>query len=508
MVAAAGADVPAVDHELLGRQARLPRGVVEEFGLVDQLVEALRRMDVHLDHAGIGRDLQQLEPGIARRRVAFEHELHVECVRGQLDRREQFEIVLERGKRRHEQIQDAVAHLRAQCGARDPRGRFEALGAALCVVLPMLPAPAVGRPAAFDAAVAAPLHHRVRRRFALHAGQVARCVGGARMTRAERGRVGQHVARRERIALDEIRIVGIGDPRQRIERQPIAHRRIARHEVHPLVAEEPRAGLPARTVECRPFVDALDRQHVTDHAVELPVEHLAQSRAFELVVEPRVERIDVDGQPALAPQVVPHVLVAGYDEFVGQTEARGECVDEALRVVGRACGRFALVGEQRRVVPHRLAVGAPVDRQRPARQLLARIPLALPEMQEAAVAVFGAQPLHQLGRVAALGRAERIGVPFGAIAIVDRHEGRLAALRQPDVACRQRAVDLRAERAHGVPLRVGIRLGHARRFVHARHHHLVLERDFAFVDQPLDRRRARRLRRAGERNMPFAGEQP
>ena len=74
-------------------------------------------------------------------------------------------------------------------------------------------------------------------------------------------------------------------------------------------------------------------------------------------------------------------------------------------------------------------------------------------MQEAAVAVFGAQPLHEFGCVAALGRAERVGVPLGAVAIVDRHEGRLAALREPHVAGRQRAVHLRAERQHAVPLR-------------------------------------------------------
>jgi hypothetical protein len=35
-------------------------------------------MDVDLDHAGVGRDLQQLQARIARRRVAFQHDLHAE----------------------------------------------------------------------------------------------------------------------------------------------------------------------------------------------------------------------------------------------------------------------------------------------------------------------------------------------------------------------------------------------------------------------------------------------
>jgi hypothetical protein len=114
---------------------------------------------------------------------------------------------------------------------------------------------------------------------------------------------------------------------------------------------------------------------------------------------PRIERIDVDRQPALAPQVIPHVLVAGYDEFVGQAEARGQCVDEALRVVGRACGSRSSANSDGSC--HTGGVGAPVDRQRPARQLLAGIPLALAEMQEAAGAYSARRRLHQLGRVAA-----------------------------------------------------------------------------------------------------------
>ncbi len=55
VVAAAGAGVAAVDHELLGGQARETGRLVEVRGLLDQLVPALGRMDVDLDHAGVGR---------------------------------------------------------------------------------------------------------------------------------------------------------------------------------------------------------------------------------------------------------------------------------------------------------------------------------------------------------------------------------------------------------------------------------------------------------------------
>ena len=42
-----------------------------------------------------------------------------------------------------------------------------------------------------------------------------------------------------------VRIVALAHPRQRIERQPVAHRRIAGDQVHAVVAEEPRAAHPA-----------------------------------------------------------------------------------------------------------------------------------------------------------------------------------------------------------------------------------------------------------------------
>src|SRR6185369_17164093 len=113
--------------------------------------------------------------------------------------------------------------------------------------------------------------------------------------------------------------------------------------------------------------------------------------------------------------VVERVFVAGLHVLRIQAQALGEAGDEGLRVFARVAVHLALVGEQRGVVPARLAVGAPADRQRPARQLLARVPLALAVVQEAAAAVVVAQAQRQLLGAHALGGAERIGVPFGAV---------------------------------------------------------------------------------------------
>jgi hypothetical protein len=78
VVAAAGAGVAAVGHELLGRQAGLERGLVQELGVVDQFGPVVRRVDVDLDHARVGRDLQHLQARVARRRVAFHHDLQAQ----------------------------------------------------------------------------------------------------------------------------------------------------------------------------------------------------------------------------------------------------------------------------------------------------------------------------------------------------------------------------------------------------------------------------------------------
>ena len=158
-------------------------------------------------------------------------------------------------------------------------------------------------------------------------------------------------------------------------------------------------------------------------------------------------------------------------------------------------------------MPARLAVGAPADGQCPARQLLAGVPLALAEMQESAAGVLGAQPVHQLGGEAALGGAERVDVPLGAVAVVHRDEGRLAAHRQAHVLALQLRIDVVAQLQDRLPLRLGVGLGHARRFIDARDAHVVLEAHLAFIDRAAHRRGGRRLGRARHRDVAFAGHQ-
>ena len=303
------------------------------------------------------------------------------------------------------------------------------------------------------------------------------------------------------------RVVGIRDPGLRVERQAQAQRRIAGDQVAPLGPQEPRPALPAdfrRTA-------ALHRQHVADHLVESLREHLAEARAFQGVVELGVERVDIGGKLAFLPEVVPDVLERREDVARIEGQPRGQRREECLRrpfvrtVVDR------LVGKQLRILPNGLLVLPPEKRQRPARQLLARVPLALAVMQQALGGVtrleFGQQAraepaLHGLSR-----RGIGVGIPLRPVAIVGRNESRLAPHREPHVLCGKVRVNPVAKRFDLRPLLFRIRLRYPRRFPHPHDLHRVRELGLALVGQTGDRRGAARLRRAGQRDMALARKQ-
>ena len=93
-------------------------------------------------------------------------------------------------------------------------------------------------------------------------------------------------------------------------------------------------------------------------------------------------------QLSLAPQVVEGVLVGGKDVPRIEPELPGQGAQEerALRF-GRAVV-FRFFRKKLRVFPYRLAVLAPGAGQRPARQRLARIPLALAKVKQASFRIL------------------------------------------------------------------------------------------------------------------------
>ena len=111
MVAAAGAGVAAVDHELVGAEAHLAGLLVERGRDLDRLAPSRRRMDVDLDDAGVGRDPDDIEARIGRRGVALDVDGKPGFLGGGLDRGDEFEIILDPFERRHEHAKHAVARL-------------------------------------------------------------------------------------------------------------------------------------------------------------------------------------------------------------------------------------------------------------------------------------------------------------------------------------------------------------------------------------------------------------
>ncbi len=181
---------------------------------------------------------------------------------------------------------------------------------------------------------------------------------------------------------------------------------------------------------------------------------------------------------------------AGSTCSVGDAEPAGEAFGETMRIVGRDACALALSGAIRAAFCQiGLPSVAPEQRERPARQRLARIPFALAVMDEPARRELGAQAADQLVGENALGRAKRRRIPFGRLIVIDRDERRLAAHGEADVMLGQIGIDPLAERIERGPSLVGKRIGDARLFVDARDLHLEGEIDLGRLDAAADRRR-------------------
>ena len=124
VVAAPGAAVPAVEHELLGPQPGRARRVVEGRRGRDQIVPRAGGVGVDLDDPRVGGDLDHREPGVGRRRVAFDGHRRIEGGRGVLDPGQQVHVVVDGGEGREEHVQASLSRLHDDRGAHHPVGRL------------------------------------------------------------------------------------------------------------------------------------------------------------------------------------------------------------------------------------------------------------------------------------------------------------------------------------------------------------------------------------------------
>src|SRR5260370_33768605 len=120
----------------------------------------------------------------------------------------------------------------------------------------------------------------------------------------------------------------LGRPRERVERQAKAHRRVARDEIQVFAAQEPFAAHPpGLTVS-----PDSQRQGIADDLVQALLEYACQAKTLFFLVQPVLQRIDVDRQLPLTPHVVPDVLVTRDEELRADAQPRRHASREASRL--------------------------------------------------------------------------------------------------------------------------------------------------------------------------------
>jgi len=135
---------------------------------------------------------------------------------------------------------------------------------------------------------------------------------------------------------------------------------------------------------------------MSDDAIQALIENLGEPCALLVAFQICFERIDVRRQAALFPQMVKRVFIAGQDPFRVGAEPLGQRCDELRRVLGFMSVVRTLLSDEIIAIPNGQAIPAPVGAKGPARQGLARVPLALPVVHERAGRKFPAQPLQKL----------------------------------------------------------------------------------------------------------------
>ena len=309
-----------------------------------------RRLQVDLDDARIGRDLQVVQARIRLWRRALDEHGHSQSPGSFLDLRDEVEVGLGRRDRRHEYVETPFSRLDTERRLDHAGGRYAALR--------LLHGDR--RPRLCSAAARISAHRKLTQRWLPHR---------------------KGFPPRERVDLEHRLGLFRRGPRQRVERQAISDRRIAGDEEEMLGAHEPRSAHPCGRAR---FVAALDRQHVADDLVEPLLEYARQAGPIFFVLQLRLERVDVHRQSALSKEVVPDILV-GRDDMCGvdaQHVHQGR--DELVRVGVTVAIVDGVVRDELLVHPDGDTVATPPAAERPARKGLARIPLPLAEVEQRA----------------------------------------------------------------------------------------------------------------------------
>ncbi len=454
MRAAARAGVASVGHELVGAQAARAGVGIDPGGDVDRLAPGGGGLHIDLDDAGIGGDLQDAQARVGRRSIALQPDRQV--LGGGLQLGDQFEVVLQARHRRHEDVEPAVPRLDAERGPHRWR---------LATAWPRL----------------------------------------AGIRRLDPRIVGEGSTRLVGVEGHDVRVVLGLQLRQRVERQAQAERRVPRGRVEPSAPESPGLAQPPLALGLRER--AAKRQDIAEGLGEPALHDAPQPRAGGGIVQGFVGQLDVGRQVGLGLHRRQRILARRQGQQRIDAQAVGEPPDQAVSV-GDGRGRLTLLRQVGgAVAPDRPAVVAPVEAKRPAGQGLARIPLALAEMQHAARPETVPQPAQQLLGEDRLGGPRGVDVPLGRLEVVDGDEGRLAAHGQAHVLGLQVGFDAVADRVQRRPIYLLERPGDADRLDQAGDRHREVEVVGGAAGPSADRRGGPIVRRGRERDVPFAAQQ-
>ena len=250
VVAPAGADMPAIEHELLGAESGVASLVVQRFDVVDEIGPAGRGLDVHLDDARVRRDLERLDPGIEGGGVPFERDGHQQGFRGRLDQSDEFQVIVGSPQGRQKHVELTAARLDAERVAHD--------GVRTARLIRMT----IAADANADRRLSSPRLRQVATFF-------------------------------PRVLLDDRGTFRCGSPGERIERQPVAHRRVAGNQEQMLAAQRPAAAHPD-IARIAPFT--AQWQDVAHDSIQALLEQARQAGALLGALEPAFQRIDVGRQ--------------------------------------------------------------------------------------------------------------------------------------------------------------------------------------------------------------------
>ena len=124
---------------------------------------------------------------------------------------------------------------------------------------------------------------------------------------------------------------------------------------------------------------------------EPALENAREPHPRHRIVEAIRGRVEILRQLPLLADEVPGILVRRRDREPIDLETIRDALQELARGVRRDAVVLVFLGDQRAVGPNRSSVAPPIERERPTRQLLTGIPLALTVVQKTLRRVARAQ---------------------------------------------------------------------------------------------------------------------